>query len=38
MSDLTRQTAAVLANAIATKEVSAVEVAQAHLDLSLIHI
>jgi aspartyl-tRNA(Asn)/glutamyl-tRNA(Gln) amidotransferase subunit A len=32
MSDLTRQTAAVLANAIATKEVSAVEVAQAHLD------
>jgi len=32
MSDLTRQTAAVLANAIATKEVSAVEVTQAHLD------
>ena len=32
MSDLIRQTAAVLANAIATKEVSAVEVTQAHLD------
>jgi len=32
MSELTRQTAAVLANAIATKEVSAVEVTQAHLD------
>jgi len=32
MSELTRETAAVLANAIATKEVSAVEVTQAHLD------
>ena len=32
MSDLTRQTASVLANAIASKEVSAVEVTQAHLD------
>ena len=32
MSELVRQTAAVLANAIATKEVSAVEVTQAHLD------
>ena len=32
MSGLIRQTAAVLANAIATKEVSAVEVTQAHLD------
>ncbi len=32
MSDLIRQNASVLANAIATKEVSAVEVTQAHLD------
>jgi len=32
MSDLIRRTASVLANAIATKEVSAVEVTQAHLD------
>ncbi len=32
MNDLTRQTAAVLANAIASREVSAVEVTQAHLD------
>lgn len=32
MSGLIRQTAAVLGNAIATKEVSAVEVTQAHLD------
>ncbi|MEY4136913.1 MAG: putative aspartyl/glutamyl-tRNA(Asn/Gln) amidotransferase subunit [Actinomycetota bacterium] len=32
MNDLTRQSAAVLADAIATKEVSAVEVTQAHLD------
>jgi len=32
VNDLTRQSAAVLADAIATKEVSAVEVTQAHLD------
>ncbi len=32
MNDLTRQSAAVLADAIASKEVTAVEVAQAHLD------
>ena len=32
MNDLTRQSAAVLADAIASKEVTAVEVTRAHLD------